>query len=72
MEMRLSCTPGGEIQGQGYSIIYQHFFPHMKYLILFNENIEDKYANIILMCLHLTDLSTNYNQLYCTYVKNSG
>lgn len=21
------------------------------------------------MCLHLTDLLTNYNQLYCTYVK---
>lgn len=33
------------------------------------QNTEDKYANIILMCLPLTDLLANYNQLHCTYVK---
>lgn len=30
---------------------------------------EDKCANAILMCLHPTDLLTNYDKLYYTYVK---
>lgn len=39
----------------------------MKYSLV--QNTEDKYANIMLMCLHPTDLLTSNLQLCCTYAK---